>query len=339
MAGVHKYKDDVVAGLYKGLQGLVASRKVTYIEGEGRLSSPTSVDVNGQRVQGRHVLLATGSVPKSLPGLDDRRRPHHLLRPRAGPGPGPEVGDHPGRRRHRRRVRLRVEVLRHRRHHRRGPASTWSRSRTRTAPSFWSAPSASAASSSTWAPSSEGRVHPATASRSRWRTARVRGRGAARRRRPRPGLRGPGLRGAGRRAWTAATSWSTSTCAPTCPTISAVGDLVPTLQLAHVGFAEGILVAERLAGLKTVPIDYDGVPARDVLPPRGRLRRHHRGQGQGDLRRGQGRRPEVQPRRATARARSSRPRARSSSSRSGTVRWSASTWSVTAWASRSARPS
>ncbi len=29
---------------------------------------------------------------------------------------------------------------------------------------------------------------------------------------------------------------------------------------AHVGFAEGILVAERLAGLKVVPIDYDGVP-------------------------------------------------------------------------------
>jgi dihydrolipoamide dehydrogenase len=44
------------------------------------------------------------------------------------------------------------------------------------------------------------------------------------------------------------------------PTISAVGDLIPTLQLAHVGFAEGILVAERLAGLKIVPIDYDGVP-------------------------------------------------------------------------------
>lgn len=67
--GVHKYKDEVISGLYKGLQGLVASRKVTYIEGEGRLSSPTSVDVNGQRVQGRHILLATGSVPKSLPGL------------------------------------------------------------------------------------------------------------------------------------------------------------------------------------------------------------------------------------------------------------------------------
>lgn len=67
---VHKYKDGVIAGLYKGLQGLIASRKVTYIEGEGRLSSPTSVDVDGRRIQGRHVLLATGSVPKSLPGLE-----------------------------------------------------------------------------------------------------------------------------------------------------------------------------------------------------------------------------------------------------------------------------
>ena len=33
-----------------------------------------------------------------------------------------------------------------------------------------------------------------------------------------------------------------------------------TLQLAHVGFGEGILVAERLAGLPVVPIDYAGVP-------------------------------------------------------------------------------
>ncbi|MCW2897821.1 MAG: dihydrolipoyl dehydrogenase, partial [Streptosporangiaceae bacterium] len=40
----------------------------------------------------------------------------------------------------------------------------------------------------------------------------------------------------------------------------AVGDLIPTLQLAHVGFAEGILVAERLGELNPAPIDYDGVP-------------------------------------------------------------------------------
>jgi dihydrolipoamide dehydrogenase len=49
-------------------------------------------------------------------------------------------------------------------------------------------------------------------------------------------------------------------CQTSVPTISAVGDLIPTLQLAHVGFAEGILVAERLAGLPVVPIDYAGVP-------------------------------------------------------------------------------
>jgi dihydrolipoamide dehydrogenase len=49
-------------------------------------------------------------------------------------------------------------------------------------------------------------------------------------------------------------------CRTSVPTISAVGDLIPTLQLAHVGFGEGILVAERVAGLDVVPIDYAGVP-------------------------------------------------------------------------------
>jgi dihydrolipoamide dehydrogenase len=44
------------------------------------------------------------------------------------------------------------------------------------------------------------------------------------------------------------------------PTISAVGDLIPGPQLAHAGFAEGIMVAERLGGLPVTPIDYDGVP-------------------------------------------------------------------------------
>ena len=87
----------------------------------------------------------------------------------------------------------------------------------------------------------------------------LRGRGAARRRRPRPGLAGPGLRGAGRRDGPRLRP-GRRVHATNVPTISAVGDLVPTLQLAHVGFAEGILVAERLAGLKAVPIDYDGVP-------------------------------------------------------------------------------
>ena len=36
-------------------------------------------------------------------------------------------------------------------------------------------------------------------------------------------------------------------CRTNVPGIWAVGDLIPTLQLAHVGFQEGILVAEEIA--------------------------------------------------------------------------------------------
>ncbi|HEV7825406.1 MAG TPA: FAD-dependent oxidoreductase, partial [Mycobacteriales bacterium] len=61
MTGVNAYKDGVVSRLYKGLQGLVKSRKITYVEGAGKLVSPTAVEVNGQRYEGRHVVLATGS--------------------------------------------------------------------------------------------------------------------------------------------------------------------------------------------------------------------------------------------------------------------------------------
>jgi len=49
-------------------------------------------------------------------------------------------------------------------------------------------------------------------------------------------------------------------CRTSVEGVYAVGDLIPTLQLAHVGFAEGILVAEHTAGLPVVPIDYAGVP-------------------------------------------------------------------------------
>ena len=49
-------------------------------------------------------------------------------------------------------------------------------------------------------------------------------------------------------------------CRTSVPTIYAVGDLIPTLQLAHVGFAEGILVAETIAGKDVQPIDYLGIP-------------------------------------------------------------------------------
>ncbi len=84
MPGVNAYKDGVVSKLYKGLQGLVKSRKITYVEGEGRLVCPTAVEVDGAALQGKHVVLATGSVPALAARPGDRRQPGHQLRPRAG---------------------------------------------------------------------------------------------------------------------------------------------------------------------------------------------------------------------------------------------------------------
>jgi dihydrolipoamide dehydrogenase len=44
------------------------------------------------------------------------------------------------------------------------------------------------------------------------------------------------------------------------PGVYAVGDIVPGLQLAHRGFAQGIFLAEQLAGLSPQPIDETGIP-------------------------------------------------------------------------------
>ncbi len=70
MTGVNSYKESVVARLYKGLQGLVKARGITYVEGYGRLVAQDTVEVDGRRLTGRHVVLATGSYARSLPGLE-----------------------------------------------------------------------------------------------------------------------------------------------------------------------------------------------------------------------------------------------------------------------------
>ncbi len=70
MAGVNSYKDGVVARLFKGLGGLIKSRGITVIEGEGRLTGPKQVTVDGTDYTGQHVVLASGSYARSLPGLD-----------------------------------------------------------------------------------------------------------------------------------------------------------------------------------------------------------------------------------------------------------------------------
>ena len=70
MAGVNSYKDGVVSRLFKGLTGLVKGRGVTVVAGEGRLTGPREVTVDGTAYTGRQVVLATGSYARSLPGLE-----------------------------------------------------------------------------------------------------------------------------------------------------------------------------------------------------------------------------------------------------------------------------
>jgi dihydrolipoamide dehydrogenase len=70
MAGVAGYLERTVSRLYKGLQGLVKSRGISYVEGEGRLAAPNAVQVGDTTYQGSTVVLATGSYSRTLPGLD-----------------------------------------------------------------------------------------------------------------------------------------------------------------------------------------------------------------------------------------------------------------------------
>ncbi len=70
MPAVNKYKDGVINRLYKGLQGLVKSRDITYVTGTGKLVGTDAVEAGGQVYRGRAVVLATGSYARSLPGLD-----------------------------------------------------------------------------------------------------------------------------------------------------------------------------------------------------------------------------------------------------------------------------
>ena len=70
MAGVNAYKDGVVQRLFKGLAGLVKARGITVIEGTGRMTGPREVTVDGTAYSAEHLVLASGSYPRSLLGLD-----------------------------------------------------------------------------------------------------------------------------------------------------------------------------------------------------------------------------------------------------------------------------
>jgi dihydrolipoyl dehydrogenase len=259
MAGVNAYKDKVVDRLWKGLQSTIASRKAEVIYGDGRLVSPTAVRVGDEVYEGEHVVLATGSQPKSLPGLaiDGQRvitSDHALLLDRV-PGSvvilgGGVIGVEFASvwRSFGAEVTI-VEMLPHLLPGEDEASSKLlERALRRRGISYQLG-----ARFESVKDSAEG----VTVTLAGGKTLDAElllvavGRG--------PVSEGLGYQDAGvtvDRGYVLVDEY----CRTNVPTISAVGDLTPGLQLAHVGFAEGILVAERVSGLAVTPIDYDGVP-------------------------------------------------------------------------------
>lgn len=70
MPAVNKYRDGIVDRLFKGLTGLVSSKAITVVAGEGKLVAPKTISVNGDSYTGKNVVLATGSYSRTLPGLE-----------------------------------------------------------------------------------------------------------------------------------------------------------------------------------------------------------------------------------------------------------------------------
>jgi len=66
-------KQKVVDQLWKGLQGLMKRRRIKTFAGTGSLGPGRVVtvdDADRTQLHGHHVVLATGSVPRSLPGME-----------------------------------------------------------------------------------------------------------------------------------------------------------------------------------------------------------------------------------------------------------------------------
>jgi len=264
MPAVLSYQQGVVERLWKGLQGTLAGRKVDMIYGDGRLASPTSVTVNGATYTGDHVVLATGSEPRSLPGLaldgeriissDDALRldrvPSSVIILGGGVigvefasvwrsfGAAVTI------------VEMAPQLLPLEDE---GSAKVLQRVFRRRGIGFeLGAPFQSVSYTDTGVTVTLGNGKQLEAELLLVAVGR-----------------GPVSAGLGYEengvAVTRGFVEVNALCQTPVPTISAVGDLVAIQgiahpQLAHVGFAEGIMVAERLGGLDPRPIDYDGVP-------------------------------------------------------------------------------
>lgn len=77
---MHKQKDDSVTALTKGIEFLFKKNKAVWIKGWGKIVAPGQVLVTGedgaeQTLATRHIVIATGSEPSKLPGVEvDQKR-------------------------------------------------------------------------------------------------------------------------------------------------------------------------------------------------------------------------------------------------------------------------
>ena len=63
-------RDAVVGQLYKGVQYLMKKNKIEVVPGRGRVRDRNTIEVNGKMVSAQNLIVATGSVVKTLPGIE-----------------------------------------------------------------------------------------------------------------------------------------------------------------------------------------------------------------------------------------------------------------------------
>jgi dihydrolipoamide dehydrogenase len=71
---IQAFETKVVDKLVSGLTGLVKARKIDVVRGTARVASGPAVEVDGRTLSATDVVLATGSAPKLLPGMERSAR-------------------------------------------------------------------------------------------------------------------------------------------------------------------------------------------------------------------------------------------------------------------------
>ncbi|HUF58887.1 MAG TPA: dihydrolipoyl dehydrogenase [Actinomycetota bacterium] len=69
-SAVLAFEDKIVDKLVKGVTGLIKTRGIAVLEGSAKLLAGPAVEVDGTRVDAEDVVIASGSRPRLLPGLE-----------------------------------------------------------------------------------------------------------------------------------------------------------------------------------------------------------------------------------------------------------------------------